>query len=217
MPEENQTRYQMLCDYPDAEAAKLLKVTKQRAWQLRKELQVPVSSQEARARWNTRLGAKYYQDIASSACDFGSKTREWRLARAYARSVSALWPPPKSGTRGQLVYDYAVENPALTWEDLNKVFGIKNSCSFAAEYARRSSSPWPLKGGQGAGPRGYSQARLLHMVDQDSVMDALCDLVIDLKTDEACVVNSQGANEQLSYVLEQLSPQEVAKELGLND
>lgn len=208
--------YELLCYHPNSEVARMIGVSKQRTFQLRAELQVPITSKEARVVWNLARGKSFYDLMMSYRLRTGSKSREWRLAAAYARSADAPWPPQKQGTTGQKVYDYAVAHPEYTWHQINEDMDLNNSCSVAGEYARSRSKLWPLRGGKGPGPRRYNYERILEKVESsEEVVAHLEGLVHDLKSKEASAINNGGPIAQLDYCLQYLPPARVAKELKL--
>lgn len=140
-------RRSVLTRYPNSEAAKLLRITRERCRQLRQELRVPVTSKEARWQSRLRQGERDYLICSTVIKRNRPKDVCLRRARRYAEAFGLPFEPYVDIEQYQNVkiYRFASWNSHWTWEMVGKRFGVVNACSQAAYAAQQYGLPWPLR------------------------------------------------------------------------
>lgn len=140
----------LLNRYTNAQAAKIIRCSREWAGQLRKQLKIPITSQEAGIQYNLRMKEQaYLRCMMNDNCKKLDNPSEWRQGKKFAIAHNLPWPPHHDPEEQKCVkiYRFAEKNPHVTWIQINQLFQITNSCAKAAQAARSHGFPWPLRGG----------------------------------------------------------------------
>lgn len=136
--------------YSDTLASKIIGCSRERARQLRAELKIPITTQEANIQHSLRMKELSYIKCMNGHIVSTRNPLAWSHGKAFAKAHNLPWPPPRDPeeTEGVRIYRYAEANPDLKWLEIDEVFGMKNCCSRAARAAGQYALAWPLRGGK---------------------------------------------------------------------
>lgn len=135
----------VLLRYPDATAARILGCSREWARQLRSNMNLPISTQEAQAQFRIRLMEEDY--LLAMQGELDSRNTSWRKAEEFASVHGLPWPPEGNieELQGVKIYRFAEKYPGFTWFQINVVFKVKNACSIARQAALAHNLRWPLR------------------------------------------------------------------------